>query len=137
MFALLTTIHVLVAGILILIILIQSARGTDIAAAFGGMGSQAAFGPRGTTTFLAKATVALAIVFMVTSLSLAILSNRLRGEGGESVLSDQPPATESQPATPTPAPTAPGIQVQPVPAPAPAAPSGGAETTPATPPSGP
>ena len=45
---LLLTIHILVAVVLILVVLLQSARGTDIAASFGGMGSQAAFGPRGT-----------------------------------------------------------------------------------------
>ena len=56
MLTFLTTIHVLVAVILILIVLVQSARGTDVAASFGGMGgSQAAFGPRGTATVLSKA----------------------------------------------------------------------------------
>lgn len=115
MFTLLLTGHILIAVILILIVLLQSARGTDIAAAFGGMGSQTAFGPRGTATFLSKATVVLAVLFMVTSISLAILSNRQLG-GGSSVLGKQEAATPSQPAPqPTsqtpPAPGTPPIQV--------------------------
>src|SRR3970282_583699 len=88
MFGLLTAFHVLVAVILILIVLVQSARGTDLAGAFGGMGSQTAFGPRGTATFWWKATLVLAGIFMVSSLALTILANRSRG-GGESVLSGQ------------------------------------------------
>ena len=141
MIVLLTVVHVLIALILILVVLVQSARGTDVAAAFGGMGSQAAFGPRGTATFLSKATVVLAALFMVTSLSLAILASRPQGGGGGSVLSGEP-ATTSQPAAPTPAPaTAPGapglpsVRVETVPdtppATAPANPQGGAGTTPA------
>ena len=82
MLTLLTTIHVLIAVTLILIVLVQSARGTDVAAAFGGMGSQAAFGPRGTTTLLSKATTVLAILFMISSISLSVLANR--AGGGES-----------------------------------------------------
>ena len=110
MVALLTTVHVLVALVLILLILLQSARGTDLAGAFGGMGSQTAFGPRGTTTFLSKTTAVLAATFMVTALSLAILSNRSRGRGG-SILGEEKPASQSQPA-PLPAPGLPaGVQV--------------------------
>ena len=106
MVTLILTVHILVALVLILVVLLQSSRGTDIAAAFGGMGSQAAFGPRGTATFLSKATVVLAVIFMVTSISLAILANRQQG-GGSSVLGSQEAATESQPAS-----EAPGIQVE-------------------------
>jgi len=105
MVGLLTTFHVLIAVVLILIVLLQSSKGADVAGAFGGMGSQAAFGPRGTATFLSKATVVLAILFMLTAISLAILANRTPG-GERSVLGDQKPATPTQPATPgTPAPT--------------------------------
>ena len=95
MVAVLTTIHILVALVLVLVVLLQNARGTDLAGAFGGMGSQTAFGPRGTTTFLSKTTAVLAAVFMVTALSLAILSNRSRGRGG-SILSGEKPASQSQ-----------------------------------------
>ena len=106
MLTFLTTIHVLVALILVLIVLVQSARGTDVAAAFGGMGSQSAFGPRGTATVLSKATTVLAILFMMTSISLSVLSNRARG-GGESVLSGQPETQQTAPA-----PAAGGIEVE-------------------------
>ena len=76
MFTLLTTVHVLIAVVLILAVLLQSARGTDLAGAFGGMGSQTAFGPRGAQTLLTKATAYAAIGFMITSLSLAILASK-------------------------------------------------------------
>src|SRR3989337_2751165 len=76
MLALLTSIHILVAIVLILIVLVQSAKGTDVGSAFGGMGSQAAFGPRGTATFLSKATIGLAAAFMVTSIALSIMASR-------------------------------------------------------------
>jgi len=117
--ALLTVLHVLVAVVLVLAVLLQSARGADLAGAFGGMGSQTAFGPRGTATFLSKATVVLAVVFMLTSITLAVMGNQLRGTGGPSVLGDEP-AAATPPAAPgtTPAPVPvttglpPGVQVQ-------------------------
>ena len=141
MVALLTAVHVLVALILIFAVLLQSARGTDLAGAFGGMGSQAAFGPRGTATFLSKATVVLAVVFMMTSVSLAILANRSAGGGGGSILSEEegaPAQTGTTPATPTPATpsvqVSPGIQVTMPDAPAgPNAPAASAETAPSAP----
>ena len=133
MFGLLTAFHVLVAVFLILIVLLQSARGADLAGAFGGMGSQTAFGPRGTATFLSKATVVLAITFMVTSVTLAIMANQVRGTGGQSVLSEEPAAPASGSAPP-PAPGAipqPEVQILPVsPAPASDAPAQ-TETAPA------
>ena len=102
MIGLLTAVHVLVAVFLVLAVLLQSARGADLAGAFGGMGSQTAFGPRGTATFLSKATVALAVVFMLTSITLAILGNQLRGTGGPSVLGNEPAAATEPGATPAP-----------------------------------
>ncbi len=110
MLTLLTTIHVLIAVTLILIVLVQSARGTDVAAAFGGMGSQAAFGPRGTATVLSKATTVLAILFMLTSISLSVLSNRARG-GGESILGGQQETQQTAPA-----PAGGGIELEGLPA---------------------
>ena len=123
MVGLLTALHILIAIALILIVLLQSAQGTDIAGAFGGMGSQAAFGPRGTTTFLSKATIVLAALFMVTSVSLSIIGSRT-ASGNDSVLSGEPtapPAAPTTPATPATAPTsaptpgpegAPAVQVE-------------------------
>ena len=108
MVALLTAVHVLVALILIFAVLLQSARGTDLAGAFGGMGSQAAFGPRGTATFLSKATVVLAVVFMTTSISLAILANRSMGGGGGSILSEEEAAAPTETTPPASAPATTG-----------------------------
>ncbi len=88
MVGLLTTIHVLIAIALVLLVLLQSSKGGGMAGAFGGMGSQAAFGPRGTTTFLSKATVVLAVCFAVTSLALVKIADRTVG-GGDSVLSGE------------------------------------------------
>ena len=65
-----TAVHVIVCLILILVVLLQSGKAADLAGAFGGMGSQTVFGPRGTATVLSKATTVAAALFMVTSLSL-------------------------------------------------------------------
>ena len=73
MYALAVVIHVLVCFLMIASILLQSGKGAEIGAAFGGS-SQTVFGSRGPGTFLSKVTVAAAIVFMLTSLGLAILS---------------------------------------------------------------
>ena len=109
MIGLLTGLHVLTGLILILVVLLQSSQGGDIAGAFGGMGSQTALGPRGTTTLLAKATVFLAIVFVATSLSLGVMSNRSTGSS-QSVLGDEQPAAATEPA-------APNVEVEVVPPP--------------------
>src|SRR5271167_4404342 len=69
---LLVTLHVLVCFVLVLVIMLQSGNAADLAGAFGGAGSQTAFGPRGAATFLSKATTWCAIVFMLTSLTLSI-----------------------------------------------------------------
>jgi preprotein translocase subunit SecG len=110
---LLTAVHVLVAIVLVLAVLLQSARGADLAGAFGGMGSQTAFGPRGTATFLSKATVTLAVVFMLTSITLAVMGNQLRGTGGPTVLGDEPAAATEPGAAPAPGTTTPegGTQI--------------------------
>jgi len=68
-------IHVSVCLGLILIVLLQRGKGSDMGAAFGGS-SQAIFGSRGATTFLHKVTAAIAIIFMLTSLGLAFLFGR-------------------------------------------------------------
>ena len=76
MIILLTIIHIFVCVFLVIVVLLQSGKAADLAGAFGGMGSQTAFGPRGSATVLSKATTVSAAVFMVTSLSLAILASR-------------------------------------------------------------
>jgi preprotein translocase subunit SecG len=69
-----TAIHVVVCFILILVVLLQSGKGADLAGAFGGGGTQTAFGSRGPASFLSKATTISAIIFMITSILLSGLS---------------------------------------------------------------
>lgn len=78
---LITIIHIMVCMFLIVVVLLQSGKSGDIAAAFGGQGSQTAFGPRGAATVLTKATTWCAIVFMLTSVSLSVLASRKSGPG--------------------------------------------------------
>ncbi|MCD6586574.1 MAG: preprotein translocase subunit SecG [Desulfobacteraceae bacterium] len=97
MTALIITIHVIVCIALILIVLLQTGKGADMGAVFGGAGSQALFGNTGAATFLGKMTTVAAVVFMITSLTLAIISK----SGEKSVVSDIQPATQqAQPAVP-------------------------------------
>ena len=76
---LLTIVHVIVCLFLIIVVLLQSGKAADLAGAFGGMGSQTAFGPRGSATLLSKATTISAILFMLTSISLSIVATRGAG----------------------------------------------------------
>jgi preprotein translocase subunit SecG len=68
-----TTIHVIVCLLLIVIILLQQGKSADLAAAFGGQGSQTAFGPRSAANLLTRATTWLAVIFAITSISLTVL----------------------------------------------------------------
>lgn len=115
----LTALHVFVCLLLIVVVLLQSGRAADLAGAFGGAGSQTAFGPRGAATLLSKATTFLAIVFMVTSLTLAIYASSpsrsaaeeaaqpppaQTGQAGPSEESESPPAESApgeEPASPS------------------------------------
>jgi preprotein translocase subunit SecG len=114
----LVTLHVVICALLIVVIMLQSGEAADLAGAFGGAGSQTAFGPRGAATFLSKATTWCAIMFMLTSMALTMHQNTTAVSVGSSVL-QQFSKTSKQPAPTAPAPTAP---VMPAPA-APAAPS--------------
>jgi len=90
------TVHVFVCLFLIIVVLLQSAQSGDLAAAFGGQGSQTAFGPRGAATLMTKLTTWCAIIFVLTSITLSIMDGK---KIGGSVLSGQKPATQqSQPA---------------------------------------
>jgi preprotein translocase subunit SecG len=92
-----TIIHVIVCVILIVAVLLQSGKAADLAGAFGGMGSQSVFGPRSAATLLSKLTTISAVLFMITSLGLWILSSRgtarsvLSGE--EAPIQETPAAT--------------------------------------------
>src|SRR5215470_16797632 len=79
MIVLITIVHISVCFFLIVVVLLQSGKSGDIAAAFGGMGSQTAFGPRGAATALSKATTWSAIIFMVTSITLSVFASRKSG----------------------------------------------------------
>jgi preprotein translocase subunit SecG len=140
MYAFLIAIHIIVSVIMISVILLQAGKGAEIGAAFGGS-SQTIFGSRGPGTFLSRLTVAAAVIFMLTSLSLAVLSKKRSVSSAipipvESPVPEAvapPPAGPVGPAnppfssapgnptkgqTPTPAPAAPAPAV-----PAPAAPT--------------
>src|SRR5437660_1128295 len=95
MVILLTIIHVIVCFFLVIVVLLQSGKAADLAGAFGGMGSQTAFGPRGAATVLSKATTGAAVVFMITSMWLAIAATRNSG-GAHSVLETQKAAPVQQ-----------------------------------------
>jgi preprotein translocase subunit SecG len=91
--------HVLACVFLIGVVLLQQGKGQDLASAFGGGGTQTAFGPRGSANVLSRATTILAGVFMVTSLALSILRPQSAG------VLDRVPVQAASPA-PKPAPAA-------------------------------
>ena len=97
MYTLLVILHVFVSLAIIAIVLLQAGKGADIGSAFGGAGSQAVFGSMGTPTLLGKITTVIALLFMVTSFSLAMLASKRAG----SIMRESAPV--QQPATPSPA----------------------------------
>jgi len=78
MIIVLVVLHVIISIFLILVVLVQQGRGADLAGAFGGGGSQTAFGARGATTLLHKLTTAFFVLFVITSMALAVLQGRPR-----------------------------------------------------------
>jgi preprotein translocase subunit SecG len=115
MSVLLIFIHVIVCVALIMIVLLQTGKGADMGAAFGGGSSQSLFGSTGASTFLSKATTVAAVVFMITSLALAYISSN---RTGKSIMTNTPapvsaPATtetKTEPAQNTPVTAAPSQQ---------------------------
>jgi preprotein translocase subunit SecG len=101
-------VHVLVCVVLILVVLLQSGKGADLAGAFGGSSTQTAFGSRGPASFLSKLTTVSAVLFMVTCLTLSLIDG---GSQSKSIL-------DSTKGTATPAPKAPAVK-QEAPAPTP------------------
>ena len=91
---LITVLHILVCIFLIAVVLLQSGKSADIAAAFGGQGSQTAFGPRSAANALTKATTWAAVIFMLTSFTLAVMATRRAGVSG-SVLTGTPASTQA------------------------------------------
>jgi len=94
MSVILIVLHVVVCIALILIVLLQTGKGADMGAAFGGGASQTLFGSTGASTFLGKATTVAAVIFMITSLTLAYWSG---GKSTKSVVTSTP-APVQQPA---------------------------------------
>ncbi|MFC1856433.1 preprotein translocase subunit SecG [Thermodesulfobacteriota bacterium] len=101
---LLITIHVIVCIALIMIVLLQTGKGADMGAAFGGGSSQTLFGTTGASTFLSKATTMAAILFMLTSLALAYISSH---RSGSSIMMEETVPIEQQAETPAPENTVP------------------------------
>lgn len=123
---LLTILHVAVSFFLIAVVLLQSGKGAEMGASFGSSGSQSVFGAGGGTTFLSKMTTGAAIIFMLTSLTLAVISGRsssIMSGIGKPAVSDKAPAqapagqspvstvpAQGKPATPPSAPANPAPQ---------------------------
>ena len=107
MIYLVTAIHIIVCFFIIVVVLLQSGTSGDISAAFGGQGSQTAFGPRGAASALSKVTTWSAVAFMLTSITLSVYASK-RSTGSNSILQ----GVKAQPAktAPAPAPTTPTPQ---------------------------
>ena len=108
---LLITLHIAVCVVLVIVIMLQSGSAADLAGAFGGAGSQTAFGPRGAATFLSRATTWCAIVFMMTSLALSVKRSPTEQSAIGSILEQTeksaPAAPAAKPPAPLPPPSAP------------------------------
>jgi preprotein translocase subunit SecG len=107
--ALLTVFFVMNCLVLIIVVLLQSGKAADLAGAFGGAGSQTAFGPRGAATLLSQATTWCAVMFMVCALALMIRTDKAVDQGGSVLQQTSKPASKKTPAT-TPAAPAPAPQ---------------------------
>jgi len=94
---LLVIVYVLVCIFLILVVLLQQGKGADLAGAFGGAGSQASFGPRAGTNVMHRLTTVSFVLFVVLSMTLAILSGKRHSSVMEAVAASPPPAA-SEPA---------------------------------------
>src|SRR5438128_9668021 len=111
---LLTTVHVLACFLLIVVVLLQSGKAADLAGAFGGAGSQTAFGPRGAATILSQATTWCAIMFMVCAMALVLRVDRAVNTGGSAIYNTTKPAA-TKPVTPAPVTPAPAPATTPAP----------------------
>jgi preprotein translocase subunit SecG len=102
---LLTAFFVMNCLVLIIVVLLQSGKAADLAGAFGGAGSQTAFGPRGAATLLSQATTWCAVMFMICAMALVLRTDKATGQGN-SILEkfSKPAAAPAKPAPVTPAP---------------------------------
>lgn len=111
----LTILHISVSIFMIAVVLLQSGKGAEMGASFGSSGSQSVFGAGGGSTFLSKMTTGVAVIFMLTSLTLAYLSGQ---PSSSSIMS-----TKSKPAAAAPAQKAPAAPAQGAPAARPSTPA--------------
>ena len=142
---LLTSFFVLNCLVLIIVVLLQSGKATDLAGAFGGAGSQTAFGPRGAANVLSKATTWCAVMFMLCAMAMVLRTDKAVGQGSSILERVSKPAPKPTPAT-TPAAPATTPSTTPATAPStsqpntqpasqpPATPATTPSTTPSTPP---
>jgi preprotein translocase subunit SecG len=107
MYMLVLILHVVVSFALILIVLLQTGKGAEMGAGFGGGSNQTIFGSRGAATFLSKVTTGAAVIFMLTSLSLAYLTSQRTGSVIRETAPAAVPAAPSAPVAPAPLPAAP------------------------------
>jgi preprotein translocase subunit SecG len=122
MYTLIVILHVIVSVALILVILLQTGKGSDIGAVFGGGSSQTLFGSTGPTSFLSKMTAGAAIIFMLTSLFLAYFSGTggtrsIMKSGGDAPVRTMPAPPAGMPAAPAGVPAMPGAPAAPAAAP--------------------
>jgi len=117
----LTILHIAVSIFMIAVVLLQSGKGAEMGASFGSSGSQSVFGAGGGSTFLSKMTTGVAVIFMLTSLTLAYISGQ---PSSSSIMS-----SKSKPAAAAPAQQAPAAPAQGAPVAAPAAPAAPVQPT--------
>ena len=98
MIILITIVHIVVCMFLIIVVLLQSGKSGDISAAFGGQGSQTAFGPRGAASALSKATTWSAVAFMITSITLSVYASKHTGTPGSVLQGIKSQPVKTQPA---------------------------------------
>src|SRR5579871_721096 len=96
--------------VLIIVVLLQSGKAADLAGAFGGAGSQTAFGPRGAATILSQATTWCAVMFMVCAMALVLRVDKSAGTGNSVIYNTTKPASKPAVTTPAPATPAPATQ---------------------------
>lgn len=114
----LTILHVLVSLFLIGVVLLQSGKGAEMGASFGSSGSQSVFGAGGGTSFLSKLTTSAAVIFMLTSLTLAYISGQpssssmMSGKGKTTPVQAPAAAPAAQKGTAVPAPASPVVPAQ-------------------------
>ena len=101
---LLTGFFILNCLVLIIVVLLQSGKAADLAGAFGGAGSQTAFGPRGAANVLSKATTWCAVMFMLCAMAMVLRTDKAVGQGSSILEKVSKPAPKPAPVTTPPAP---------------------------------